>query len=62
MLNLYTLTEPMVKVWLEIEGVGVQKKVLKKTPQLQLLEKNINSTWTAALDTTEAGRECAREQ
>lgn len=43
-------------------GRTTKKKVLKKTPQLQLLGKNINIIWTAALDMTESGREDVREQ
>lgn len=38
------------------------KKVLKRTPQLQLLGKDVSITQTVALDRTEAGREGAREQ
>lgn len=36
--------------------------MLKRTPQLQLLGKDVNVTQTVALDMTEAGREGAREQ
>lgn len=36
--------------------------VLKRTPQLQLLGKDVSITQTAALDRTEAGREGARGQ
>lgn len=37
MSSLYTLTEPRVKVWLEIEGAGVPKMVLKKTSTVATL-------------------------